>query len=166
MDENGVRVGEGNTDIEHQSLGCLNFIADYIRDLKEPGVYDQSTIIVTADHGDWYLTDRPVTGTTTPILLVKPAETAEEAAVPLQVSDVPTGHVDVPATIINAVGGDSSAYGQTVFEVADEPRDRYYWMTTHDGHADYEWFQYVIQGHALDFDDWHLTGEEIIITER
>ena len=163
MDENGNRVSENDSDQLRQSEGTLKIVAEYLRQLKELGLYDQSTIIVTADHGYWYLTEELINEPTSPIMLVKPAEDAQQASEPLKISNVPTGHLDYAATVIAAVGGDSSAYGPTVFEVEDGPRDRYYWETTSDGHSDQEWLQFVIQGDVMDWNSWHSTGEKIEI---
>lgn len=135
-------------------------VSEYLAQLKALGLYDEATIIVTADHGDWYSTDE-IHEPSTPILLVKPSESAQQAAQPLKVSKVPTGHVDYPATVIDAVGGDSSKYGPTVFEVPEGSRDRYYWMTASDGRHDLVLREYLINGDVLDFDDWELTGREI-----
>ncbi len=166
LNEEGERVTEDQTDAWRQSRGSFNIVTEYIRQLKELGLYDQSTIIVTADHGYWDTRTEPLDSPTSPLLLVKPPETAEEASQPIKVSEVPTGHLDYAATVIDLVGGDSSAYGPTVFEVKDGPRDRYYWMTEHNDHVDLKMLEYVIQGHALDMDNWHLTGEEIEVNQH
>lgn len=164
LDETGhLAAGETNQDV--QSIGSLRMVEEYLNQLKALGVYDEATIIITADHGDWYLTPDDIYGPSTPILLVKPAEDAAEASSPLKVSKVPTGHVDYPATVIGAVGGESGKYGPTVFEVEDGPRDRYYWITTSDGRRDLAVKEYVINGDVLDFDDWQLTGNEIEFEE-
>ncbi|MCI8469187.1 MAG: arylsulfatase [Eggerthellaceae bacterium] len=162
LDETGhMAPHETNQDI--QTLGSLQMVNEYLRQLKELGLYDEATIILTADHGDWYLTPDVVYEPTSPVLLVKPAESAEEASRPLVISHVPTGHLDYPATVIDAAGGDSEKYGPTVFEVTDDPRLRYYWMTTSDGHKDVSLREYAIDGDVLDFDNWELTGREIQI---
>lgn len=46
----------GNESREHYdrsivAKGCLRIMADYLRKLKEKGIYDNSAIIITADHG-------------------------------------------------------------------------------------------------------------------
>lgn len=97
---------------------------------------------------------------------MKPSETAEEAAAPLKVSDAPTGHLDFNATVIDAVGGDSSSYGPTVFEVEPGDRPRFYWMTTSDGHNDLQWREYEIDGDVLDFNDWRPTEATIDIPKE
>ena len=160
------RKAAGETDQHTQAQGSLRVVVEYIQQLKKLDLYDNATIIITSDHGDWYITDEALDRPTTPFLLVKPSETAEEAAAPLKVSDAPTGHLDFNATVINAVGGDSSSYGPTVFEVEPGDRPRFYWMTTSDGHNDLQWREYEIDGDVLDFNDWRLTGATIDIPKE
>lgn len=146
------------TDIETQGHGSLMIVSDYLRELKRLGVYDGATIIVTSDHGDWFLTDEPLQSTTSPILLVKPAEDAAQAAAPLKVSKNPTGHVDIHGTLAKAMRLEESTYGPTVFDAQDANRPRYYWMTGSNGSEDAFWLEYAIIGDVLDLDNWHETG--------
>lgn len=158
LNENAEFVGEGNSDYLQQSRASLTIVSEYLRQLKELGIYDQSTIIITADHGEWWLSDGPIEVASNPLMLVKPAGTSEDSARPCRVSHAPTGHVDYPATVIDAVGGDSSAYGPTVFEVPEGPRTRYFCWTNHDGKIDHNIIQYAIDGDANDIASWSLTG--------
>ncbi len=163
MSKEGELVSEDESSQLEQAEGSILMVGEYLQELKRLGIYDQTTVIVTSDHGEWYIAEAPLERPSTPILLVKPAETPEEAAEPLEISEAPTGHVDLPATIIDAVGGDSTAYGTTVQEVEEGPRDRYYWMTTYYPEGDYHsWDEYVINGDSQDIGNWHLTGEEIV----
>lgn len=125
--------------------------------MKELGLYEEATIIITADHGQWEATMGDITEPSSPIMLVKPKGASAGACL---ISDTRTGHVDYPATVIEAVGGDSSKYGLTVFDEHDENRVRYYYTTTHDGKIDGDIKEYEITGRALDFDSWYLTGRE------
>lgn len=136
-------------------------VSDYFKQLKEMGLYDDAFIIVTSDHGDFHLVNGPLPEPVSPIFLVKPRETAEEAAQPFKTSQVPTGHIDFNSTVIDAVGGDTSKYGPTVFEIDEGERPRYYWTTDSDGKNDVLLRQYVISGHVLDIDNWELTGDDI-----
>lgn len=80
LDEDANDLGTDNSTKEKQAQGVLRIVNEYLRQLKELGVYEQSTIVITADHGKWFLTPDPLTTTSTPIMLVKPA-TAGQAAV-------------------------------------------------------------------------------------
>ncbi|MDO4443879.1 MAG: sulfatase-like hydrolase/transferase [Slackia sp.] len=158
IDRNGDTV-EGGTDMIEQGLGALQIVNAYLDELKRLGLYESSTIIVTADHGEWYLAD-DIAGPTNPMLLAKPAGAADE---PLAISSVPTGHLDFAATLLHAVGGDESAYGgMNMFDVADEPRTRYFCSTSVVG-PDHEYTrikQWKIEGDACQWENWSESGTE------
>lgn len=162
MDEQG-RPASGEPTRSQQARGNIRIVSDYLQQMKDLGVYDSSFIIITADHGNWQNTPEGLTEPTSVILMVKPPETPEEAKQPPRFSDVPTGHLDLPATIAQAVGADASRYGMTVFDVPDESRERFYWHTTTDYHEDTDWTQFAINGDVLDYDAWSRTGEVIPI---
>ena len=165
LDANGNTPG-GETSLTEQAQGTLKIVDEYLRQMKELGIYDNATILVTADHGNWQLSPEGITEPTSVIMLVKPAENSEEAAQPLQTSDVPTGHLDYAATVIDAVGGDGSSYGTPIFEVTDGARPRFYWSTTTDYHEDMDWTQDEIDGDVLDWNDWKATGTVIEIPNK
>lgn len=158
LQADGTRApNNGSTDIDQQSTGALFIVKEYLAQMKELGLYEEATIIITADHGQWEATMGDITEPSSPIMLVKPKGASAGACL---ISDTRTGHVDYPATVIEAVGGDSSKYGLTVFDEHDENRVRYYYTTTHDGKIDGDIKEYEITGRALDFDSWYLTGRE------
>lgn len=157
LDEDVQVVPEG-TSIDEQAKASLKIVEQYLQDMKSLGIYDQATIIITADHGEWYLTDGVIDDSSCPILLVKPSEDASRAQEPLRVSGVPTGHADYAATVIDAIGGDSGKYGPTVFEVQDGSRKRYYWMTSNDSNGEIAMREFEVDGFAADFANWRLTG--------
>lgn len=162
MDRNAQRTEEETTQLE-QCLGSLHMVSEYLEQLKELGVYDDATIIVTADHGEWYLTE-DIVRTATPILLVKPSENGEQASRPVTFSNAPTGHLDLAATILQAVGSDAaSAYGgMNILEVPDEERVRYYNATSvlvDEGNSYDAIKQWKIDGDSLDWDNWSQTGK-------
>ncbi len=168
-DENGTDVGEDNSNVFRQSRGTLAMVSEYLRQLKALGLYDSATIIVTADHGYWTITEEPIDQPSTPIMFVKPSQNAQEAAAPLVVSDKPVSQLDLQATILDALGLDFSDYsrrgdyaGFSMFEEIDPDRLRYY-LTT-DSLPDLtetQFREYVIEGNALDFDNWSETGRFI-----
>lgn len=162
MDHNAQRTEEETTQLE-QCLGSLHMVSEYLSQLKELGVYDDATIIVTADHGEWYLTEE-IERTTTPILLVKPAEDARQASEPVRFSSAPTGHLDLAATILEAVGSDAApAYGgMNILDVPNEERVRFYNATSvlvDEGNSYDAIKQWKIDGDSLDWDNWEKTGK-------
>lgn len=163
LDENGIDVGEGNTTAEQQMRGSLKMVSEYLDQMKELGVYDDSTIIVTADHGNWYLTEE-IDHATSPLMMVKPAygeDRSDEARQPMKTSEVPVSHFDFQATVIDAMGADADAYGQTVFQIDDPNRIRHYFMTAVRADQTYTFVkEFQIVGDALDFSNWELTGRQ------
>lgn len=154
------RTVEGGTDLVEQGIGSLHIVSMYLDELKRLGLYDSATIVVTADHGKWYLADE-IDGPTNPMLLAKPAGSHEASQAPLAVSQAPTGHLDFAATVLDAVGGDASAYGgMNMFAVPDGPRTRYFCSTSVVG-PDNEYTrikQWRIDGEATDWSSWEATG--------
>lgn len=161
MDEDGNRGTEETLTWEQQWVGSINFVSDYLDEMKRLGVYDDATVVVTADHGEFGWTWGPLEHPSSAMLLVKPRETPEEAARPLQVSQAPTGALDYAPTLIDAVGADRTGYGPTVWEIPEgTDRDRYYWHTVHNDNIDHEWIRYRIGGgDVLDWRNWEPTGE-------
>lgn len=167
MDENaqdtsGGPVTPGTADTStsfQQTRGALHIVAEYINQLKELGVYDNTTIIVTSDHGRHHVQYDPLDYAMCTSLLIKPAQSAELDARPYQISSVPTGHMDYAAMLETSIGNYDSKYGtQTPFDVADSPRDRYFYMTAWSAVTDWGIREYKINGNALDFANWSLTG--------
>lgn len=175
IDEHANDLGTDNSTKEQQAQGSMHIVAEYLRQLKELGVYDQSTIIITADHGKWFLTPEPLTTTSTPIMLVKPAtqsgqasgaaENAQGAAV--QKSGMPVSHHDYLPTVAQAMGLDSSKYGsgQTFFEVNDPDRVRTYLTTDSIGLRGIGWREYAIVDDSLRISNWYETGNYWSIEE-
>jgi len=58
VDGNGLKK-EG-AEREETVQGCFTMIGEYLESLKDLGLYDKSTIIITADHGDLHIAERPV----------------------------------------------------------------------------------------------------------
>lgn len=187
IDEHANDLGTDNSTKEQQAQGSMYIVAECLRQLKELGVYDQSTIVITADHGKWFLTPEPLTTTSTPIMLVKPAkqsgdgpaggaaaggaqtdgaaENARGAAV--QKSTTPVSHHDYLPTVAQAMGLDSSKYGsgQTFFEVNDPDRVRTYLTTDSIGLRGIGWREYAIVGDSLRISNWYETGNYWSIEE-
>lgn len=159
LDENGERVSgnEGST-IEQQGQGVMKIVAEYIRQLKELGVYDKTAIIISCDHGTYRWEDDPLQTPNSPIMLVKLAGAGGQEG-EIGSSDAPISQFDLHATIMKAMTGDGSKYG-TAFEDVDAnaPRTRMYVHPTNELANEAEFIEYEIDGYALDFNNWHTTG--------
>lgn len=149
------KQSKGATNYVDQAEGALKIVSDYLRMMKDQGLYDDATIIVTSDHGNWDWNHDDVVDATNPIMLVKPAQSAEKDAQPLKVSQQQTGHCDYHATIMQAATGSTQSYGLTVWDAPKKGRDRYFIYPVHDGKRDRQVVEYQIDGNALDRSDWH-----------
>mgnify|MGYP000859135023 CR=1 FL=1 len=161
MDESGQRA-DGVTR-EQQAVGSMNIVSDYIRQLKEMGLYDGATIIITSDHG-YFASSAPLSlleGAVTPILLVKPPQTHEEASKPCAVSQQPATNVDVFPTALAAEGIADAGPGSgvNVLDLDDPGRIRRFCQLSKDDEGqEHGVVEYEIDGDANDFSSWRPTG--------
>lgn len=161
LDEDGTYVPEGSSSTEfRQGLGVMRMVSEYLRQLKELGVYDDSTIIISCDHGTWIWDEVPLEVPNSPIMLVKPAGTQGQND-PIEFSYAPISQLDLHATIMKAITGDGSKYGTAFDEIPEDvPRKRIYIHPTIDVPPDDSSFvEYEIDGYTLDFGNWHTTGK-------
>ncbi len=56
-DENCARVPDNSVSRHQRTKGGLKAVTDYLDKLQDAGIYDDATIIVTADHGEYGATD-------------------------------------------------------------------------------------------------------------
>lgn len=150
INENVEKIPEGVQGWQ-QWVGCVKIVYEYINQMKELGIYDSSTIIITADHG-------PMEGngelnfSTAPILFVKPAYAANER---LKISHAPVSHTDIFPTIIQAAAGGYYEYGTPVFEISESAqRERiFHYMQLKDWNPD-KIVDYKIMGDVKNFENW------------
>ena len=168
-DEEANYIGDGETNVFRQTQGALHIVYEYIDQLKELGVYENTTIIITADHGYWTITLDPIEETSTPIMFVKPEQSAELDALPIVTDEKPVSHLDLQATILDAMGLDYSEYssrdewaGYSMFGYIDPDRQRYYLTTDSEPDlTEVQFREYLIDGNALDWENWSETGRTI-----
>jgi arylsulfatase A-like enzyme len=112
------RLSAYDLPVEDTARGSFVVVDNYLEHLKELGVYEDATIIITADHGDF---NEPSV-----IFFVKgPEEEHEE----MQVNDAPISHCELLPTLADYVGLDYTNYGSgsTVWDItAEDERERYF----------------------------------------
>lgn len=98
--------------------GCMTIFKEYINQLKQIGVYDNSTIILTADHG------APNVSEGSSVMLVKPAgRTAEKLVVNSAPGNVQT---DLLPTILDCTGLDYAPLRYSLLDLEEDmSRTRY-----------------------------------------
>ena len=116
MDENAQAVPSDSIGVDSQIRGIFKIIKEYMDELKAKGIYDSSTIIITADHGGIDLYSNPS-------ILVKERNANHDEMV---VSDSKITFTNVNNTIASSTLKDSSAYGENVFEVGDKQMVRFH----------------------------------------
>ena len=103
--------------------GMFVMVNEYLKQLKEAGVYDNAAILVLADHG---------TGQNAqPILFLKrPHETHDV----IQETNAPVTYDELVPTIVKCLGEDSTEFGETFDDFKqDEVRHRKFYDRAYDG---------------------------------
>lgn len=111
-----------NATLEETAKGCMVVVEEYLNQLKEQGVYEDATIIVTADHGGGY--DSQVI-----FYMKQPGESHETTPV----NDAPVSFCELLPTLAEAAGADAALFGQTFDAFAPgEQRERTVWLRWND----------------------------------
>lgn len=157
LDADAQRV-ESSTSKE-QTIGSFKIIADYIDQMKKLGVYDNSTIVITGDHGYPYTDVDPLlectdTGTKTAVF-VKPKSSKTSG---LSVSHAPASVADIIPTIVKDTGIKTSTdYGESLFDISqDSARKRIYYHSRLTGNSKLILDKYTITGDAANIKNWKL----------
>ena len=143
-----------------QAKGSMKIVLEYIEQLKSLDMYDNTTIIITADHGENYLydpsrvndlNDLKLEKTSNPILLVKNANQTWDG---VRKNSAPVSHTEVIAGIIAAINPQRAAgYGSTLEDI-EESADRERIFTFN--RDDLSYVKAVINGNVLDEESWTI----------
>ena len=120
LDRDGKKVK--NSTLNDQVAGCFTLVQEMLQDMKDLGVYDNSTIIIVADHGDVGLAERP-------ILLVKEAGSTGAYTT----SQAPVSLFDLAVYLTRLAGSTISnqPYGEDLTAVSEnEERERHFFINT------------------------------------
>lgn len=118
--EGNHEIHEGSNTEEGKTLESLELLDKYMQQLKELGVYDDSVIIITSDHGTHCQPDA------TPIFYIKQPNTDQSET---QFCSSPIYHTDYLATCLDSMGlekeGDEEIFGRSIYDIPeDEKRQR------------------------------------------
>jgi hypothetical protein len=154
MDANG-EYSEEETSSTIQTMGSFRNLYNAFDRMKELGIYEDATIIITGDHGYAYKDSQPVQRPVTIGLFYKPSGSAGE---PLKYSAAPVCTDNISATIMKQAGlADYSAYGQALDDIAEDADIiRYYYKSVceTDTWHEIKVHTYEIRGDAKDFANW------------
>ncbi len=163
--ENMEETTDGSATYMTEAKASLKIVYEYIEQLNELNVYDDTLLIITADHGA--VKGEP----TSPILLVKLPH-----AKGFTRNNSPVGHADLQGTIMTALGiNENSKYGKSVFEYKPgEDRTREYYYYTWDNKSNEldrlpPMVEYRIDPDSNDLQSFHLmdyTAEEYNIGDQ
>lgn len=164
--DHNANFTEGIVSIEETAAGEFAMVSEYCKRLNELGLYENATIIITADHGYAPIPMQAAdcARNVNPIMFYKPA--GNTYAQDMQTLDTPVSHDDIFATVINALGGDGSEFGRAFDEIGeDEDRTRlFYWAIQNPEVTDKEspiHVEYEINGDARDGSSWKSTGKAV-----
>ena len=125
-------VHEPNDNVETMRY-TLEIVDKYLDQMKELGVYEDATIIITADHGITEKTEKELIPAT-PVFLIKEPGVTHDV---LQINDTPIYHTDIMPTLLYNAGlykdqEDRDLFGTTIYDYSEDSNrtriwyDRYY----------------------------------------
>lgn len=152
---------EGTFGTLSTARGDFEIIFEYLRQMKELGIYDNSTIIIVGDHGrppveiesfkKDFLESPIVTS-----LLIKPAN-ADGGALKLD-PDTELSNDYLAASVLEYAGIDHSEYGYSYNDIIDNDlhieRDFFAMQYRGFGISIKSEFPYKVRGNARDFENW------------
>ena len=150
-------VDEGSVSVYQVAEGCIKLVQAYLDEMKSCGVYDNSSIIITADHG--YYQKGIITN---PVLLVKP----KQAHGALRFSNACISQKDFHATLLSLAGlNDDLKYGYGYTDVEEGiDRERFYYQYVDVKNRDNTWnrrlIEYKIDPDSNERSGFHTTGYE------
>lgn len=154
---------EPNEGFEKATMECLDIVKEYINQLKKLGLYEQATILVTADHG--LHDDSPVfefPTVATPVFMIKMPNQQQEQ---MKLVETPVYHTDILPTILYAMDlyheDGEKLFGKTIFDYQEhEQRERKYYNRFLDD--DNKYYEYTYTGDAKDLEKVMKQGDYVI----
>lgn len=140
-----------------QTVGSFKIIDKYISELKRLGVYDDTTIVITGDHGYPYTDTEPLldyieNGTRT-CMFVKPRNSQTKG---LETRHTQASVADLIPTIVKDTNLQTNRnYGVGLFDIDEnETRTRVYYHSRLSGNSKLILDEYNITGDAADKNNW------------
>lgn len=149
-------LSQVETNVTAQLTGSFVNLKAIFSRMKELGIYEDATIIITGDHGAAVSDTKPLQKATRIGLFYKPSGSA---GTPLQTSHAPVSVQNIPATLAKSAGLDYTALGTPLDEVAeDADLTRVYYKTVcnTDNYRESWLCTYYIIGDAANFKNWEL----------
>lgn len=133
------------TDLYAQQEGVMLILQEYMNQMQELGVYDNSTIIICADHGADGLEYNPV-------FLIKDKMNTQE----FTVSNAPVSYENLQPTILAALGVNDTGIKSVWDLTEDDNEERYFYhQETNENKA----VEYIIKGVVKQDEEVTATGK-------
>ena len=157
----------GNYTSEPEAVrGDFTIVKAYLEELKRLGLYDKTTVIITADHGNSRLStdDYENENKTLDIvrgadmlMMVKPAGATEG----FTTSEAKISASDLFATVYAGLGLDPAPYGTPIDRIPAGERDRVFYYTAlwHDRYGEIARLTFRVTGDCREVASYHWTGE-------
>lgn len=149
------KTGTGEATWETSVSNSFKIVDCYLKAMKEAGVYENATIIITGDHSDPYNDLKEVNEPRLTALFVKPSGVGDGA---LKTSMAQTSHDNIWATIMKSenISLDESL-GVSVFDIPENENQtrRFIWHTYVSPLDEYT---YKITGDGRNMENWELVN--------
>ena len=121
-DENCIRIDASNGTIENTIKGIWLMLNEYLLQLQELDAYDNSTIIITADHGTRAYPQS--------VFFIKHANEHHDS---MQITNAPISLDELAPTIAHIATGESTYLGKTIYDFEEnERRERTLYIGSYD----------------------------------
>lgn len=150
-----VNMKEERGDYADMLKSCLMLVERYLEKLKEYDVYDNSVIVIMADHGAGIDVDKMVDIGGNPILFIKGIGEHHE----LSFSDIPVSWMDLQSMFNNLADGKLS---NECTDINANVRERYFLYQKSALQAYEPFIEYASIGRASDTSSYYKTGNEYI----
>ncbi|MBR2761810.1 MAG: sulfatase-like hydrolase/transferase [Solobacterium sp.] len=152
-DVNEISTQDGSYSQNVQA--SITIVHNYLSKLKEAGIFDNSAIIVLADHG--YRDEDEInalTGRSNPLLLIKGF--GEKHA--METSEIPISQIDFQEMYQKLLAGNSS---DQLFDLTEGQARKRRFLAFNFNTPELIW-EFETEGYAGDFDAMHETGNEFV----
>ena len=143
-------IGSDQGTYDQNLQASMTVLKQYLDDLKAAGVYDNTAIVVMADHGYWTYWDDKLLGRSNPLLAVKGVGESHE----MKISEAPISYEDLQECFSRLLDSDAS---DQVFDAKEgDQRIRRYLSYNYleEGHI----VEYEQRGYATDLSTMVPTG--------
>ena len=156
-DVNEISTDEGSYSQNVQA--SITIVHNYLEKLKEAGIFDNSAIIVLADHG--YRDEDEIdalVGRSNPLLLIKGFHEKHG----METSDLPIAHEDFQDMYQKLLAGNAS---DQLFDLSEGQQRTRRFLAFNFNTPELMW-EFVTKGRAGDFEAMEPTGNQFVLRER